>query len=291
VSFPTKIRNTKAVFTAFVNEIKVACVNSEASYDDVSPYIVGAICRTIEALIESFGSAKSNEIQARDYLNSFHALLLALFFFFTVHVTVPTSYQVARSSILAVRFFRKRLPEYSDEICEIIRSLVEGVTSNPSLHDGIMSDYVPVEVLNIILASSELPKEYQTNVRAIRASALKSRRIDYFTIVSLLFYFRQDDPEFVRTLEKKIVENILPTVTPARYSHDAHFMLDLIACPYVDIDVRGKILDTLVQDIGISPASNTQSLVKEIEANPWFVNWQEIDLLNHLRKKELSAVY
>lgn len=289
--YPSKIRDPKAAFVAFVNEMKVACVNSQASYDDVSPYIVGSICRTIESLIESFGAAKSKEVQARDYLNSFHTLLLALFFFFTVHVTVPTSYQVARSSILTVRFFKKRLPEFFDEICEIVRSLVEEVASNPSLHDAAMTDYVPVEVLNIILASSELPKEYQTNVRAIREAVIKNRRIDYFTVVSMLFYFRHDDPDFARRLEKKIVEDILPAVVPKSYSHDAHFLLDLIACPYIDIDVRELVLDKLMLDVGVTTSQSKQSLVQEIQANPWFVNWQEIDLLNHLRKKELSPVY
>ncbi len=74
-------------------------------------------------------------------------------------------------------------------------------------------------------------------------------------------------------------------------SHDAHFILDLIACPYVDLDVREKLLDALASDVGISLSSNAQDLVREIELNPWFVNWKQIDLLNHLRKKELSPVY
>jgi hypothetical protein len=291
VYFPSKIRNAKAVFVAFVNEMKVACVNAEASYDDISPYVVGAICKTIDSLIEASGLARPQDKHARDYFNCFHALLLALFYFFTVHVTVPTSYQVARSSILSVRFFRKKLPEYADEICEIIRSLVQDVTSNPALQNVTMSDYVPIEVLNIILASSELPREYQTNVRTIRERALKSDRIDYFTIVSLLFYFGHDDRDFVVRLQKKIVHEFLPKISPRRDSHDAHFILDLIACPYIDIDVREQLLLTLTQDLGVVALFSSKDIVQEMEANPWFVNWKQIDLLNHLRKKELSPVY
>jgi len=203
---PAPIRNAQAVFATFVNETKVACVNAGAGYEDVSAYVVGAICKTIEALIESCGSGRPQEQEARDYFRAFHALLLALFYFFTVHVTVRGSFQVARSSILSVRFFKRKLPKYVDEICEIIRLLVDEIASNPIFYKSAMSDYVPIEVLNVVLASTELPKEYQTNVRVIRDRALKSEKLDYFTIVSLLFSFRDDDPEFIVQIAGQAVE-------------------------------------------------------------------------------------
>lgn len=176
-SLPLKVRSPEAVFTAFVSEMKVSCISAGASYDEVASYVIGAMCRTIDSLIESSEKKRPQATKAKEYFDSFRTLLLALYYFFTVHVTVPSSYQVARASILSVRFFRKKIPKYADEICETIRSLVEDVTSNPSLQNVTMSDYVPIEVLNIILASSELPKEYQTNVRQVRERALSNESL------------------------------------------------------------------------------------------------------------------
>jgi hypothetical protein len=69
-------------------------------------------------------------------------------------------------------------------------------------------------------------------------------------------------------------------------------MLDLIACPYLTRVFRSSVLYRLFQGLGISSGTFfSHAVVGEIQNNPWFVNWKQIDLLNHLRKKELRAVY
>jgi len=68
-------------------------------------------------------------------------------------------------------------------------------------------------------------------------------------------------------------------------------LLDLIACPYLDFSVRQQLLLALTANLSAFGSFDSVGLVQEIQANPWFVNWAQIDLLNHLRKKELSAVY
>jgi hypothetical protein len=277
----------------FVNDMKVACTGAEAGYEDISPYIIGSISAAAENLIGTFKSAKgSKQIDRKSYLSAFDALLNSLYYFFTVHATVPSSYQVARATIVTIRFFREHLPEFSGSIHEIARRLIQGLTENPALQSLAMSAYVPIEILNVILASTELPENYRTNIFDIRKRILNDESIDYFSIVSLLFYYGSSDVSLLEEIEDRLTDDFLPKALPARNSHDAHLMLDLIACPYLTRDFRHAVLTELYKGLGISSGMYFSfAVIGEIEENPWFVNWKQIDLLNHLRKKELKAVY
>jgi hypothetical protein len=293
VCFPKKVRDPKSLVRTFVNDIKVACTNGEAGYEDVSPFIVGSISSTIEAFIASYSSAPSAvRRNAELYARAFDALLSSLYYFFVVHATVTSSYQVAKSTILAVRFFKDSLPDAADYINERVRLLVQDVIDNPSLLSVAMTECVPIEMLNIVLASTELPLEYRTNVFGISRRVLSDENIDYFSIVSLLFYFGSLDRDFTNGIEEKLRKQFLPKATPVRVSQDAHLLLDLIACPYLSKVFRRECAETLLKGLNLSVSRLYSNLfVKEIELYPWFIDWRQIDLLNHLRKKELRPVY
>jgi hypothetical protein len=292
-TIPGSIRNPQAFTRTLVNDMKVACTNADAGYEDISPYIIGSISTTIENLIGSFKSAKrSKHFSKPAYLGAFDALLNSLYYFFTVHATVSSSYQVARATIVSIRFFRDHLSEHSGAIHEIVRQLIQSLVQNPTLQNLAMSAYVPIEILNVILASSELPLNYRTNIFDIGKRILDDENIDYFSIVTLLFYYRDTDHTIRNEIEEKLIHDFLPKARQARNSHDAHFMLDLISCPYLTRDFRSAVLTQLYRGLGISVGPYFSFVVvAEIEKNPWFVNWKQIDLLNHLRKKELRPVY
>jgi hypothetical protein len=290
---PGPIRNSQALMRAFVNDMKVACTNADAGYEDISPFIIGSIGATVENLIGTFRSAKgSKQFDKRSYLGAFDALLKSLYYFFTVHATVPSSYQVARATIVTIRFFREHLTEFSGSIHEIVRRLIQDLTQNPAFQNLAMSSYVPIETLNVILASTELPENYRTNIADVRGRILKEGSVDYFSIVSMLFYSGSSDESLRDEVEERLVEDFLPRALPARNSHDAHFLLDLIACPYLTKNFRRLALEQLYKGLGISSGTYFSfAVIAEVEENPWFVNWKQIDLLNHLRKKELRPVY
>lgn len=292
MSVPKRIREPRSVVRTFANDIKVACTNGGAGYEDVSPYIIGSISSTMEMLVASFPSAPVEAKRDHElYAKVFDTLLSALFYFFTVHATVTSSYQVAKATILSVRFFKDNLPAAAEHVYERVRILIQDVTTNPSLLSVAMTECVPIEMLNIILASTALPANYRTNVQNIRRRVLEDEGVDYFSVVSLLFYFGSSDPEFIDEIEEKLAKEFLPSATPRRASLDAHLLLDLIACPYLSSGFRRACAQTLLRHLEIAGSHYSNALVAEIGNHPWFVNWKEIDLLNHLRKKELRAVY
>ncbi|MCP1774735.1 hypothetical protein ACVIU4_010065 [Bradyrhizobium barranii subsp. barranii] len=289
---PRKIREPESLVRTFVNDIKVACTNGGAGYEDVSPYIIGSISSTLEMLIAGFPSAPAEvRNDAELYAKAFDTLLSALFYFFTVHATVTASYQVAKATILTIRFFKDNLDDAADHIFERVRILIQEVVANPSLLSVAMTECVPIEMLNIILASTALPEAYKTNVQDIRRRVIDDENVDYFSVVSLLFYFGSSDLDFIAEVEGKLAKQFLPKATPRKVSHDAHFLLDLIACPSLSKQFRRECAHVLLKGLEISPSQYSNVLIAEIERFPWFVNWREIDLLNHLRKKELRAVY
>lgn len=49
-------------------------------------------------------------------------------------------------------------------------------------------------------------------------------------------------------------------------------------------------LNTKMQ-IDLSSIGNEDEQLSYIEGHPWFIKWENIDLLTLLEKKELSAVY
>lgn len=132
---------------------------------------------------------------------------------------------------------------------------------------------------------------YRIDFFTISDRVLQDENPDYFSIVSLLFYFGSSNKEFATRIEEKLRKQFLPRAMPKKVSHDAHLLLDLIACPHLSKAFKRECVGVLFSSLGISPGFLTGFLVREIEGSPWFVNWKEIDLLNHLRKKELRQVY
>jgi hypothetical protein len=69
---------------AFVNDVKAACTNADAGYEDVAPFIIGSISNTIDILVESFQTAtKSGQIDKIAYLGYISsAAVVALLFLY-----------------------------------------------------------------------------------------------------------------------------------------------------------------------------------------------------------------
>ncbi len=291
---PLRVRNVSAVVGSLVNDIKVACADSGSGYEQVSPYVVGSIANRVERLIESQATAGFEAEKARaHYLPALQVLVETLYFFLTVHMTVRASYQVAKTTILVLRFVRDKLTEASTAIQDTIRAQIEGIMRDPVLASVKMSAYVPVEILNIVLAASELSLPFAVDTRLVVDRVLKEDHIDYFSYVSLIFYHQANDADFTKRLESRLKHSFLPNAQPRQVSRDAHLMLDLITCPYLTGGFRISVLQKLHSELQlpIGTLQEQQALLLEMENNPWFVNWKQIDLLNHLRKKELSAIY
>jgi hypothetical protein len=291
---PTAIRNGSAVVRLFTQEIRLACAESNATYADVVPYLISSLTNLSSRLVNSHASSKKEAAKLRhNYLSVFEVLVRLSYFFFGLHPTVKASYQVAQTTILALKLFKRHFADMLPALEDTIRTQIQGIVDDPQHINPKMSGWVPVESWNIVLAGAALSEPFAINVDRLARRALKVGSIDYFSLVCLSFYYGGKDAGFTDRLERRIVDSLLPTAMPTKNAHDAHAMLDFVACPHIHQNLRVKLLEALQSALQLpagTPAEQS-ACIQEIEANPWFVNWAEIDLLSHLRKKELSAIY
>ena len=162
-------------------------------------------------------------------------------------------------------------------------------------------DVVPVELLNIIVVLGDLTND--TNIEFLVVEKFFPKRkggYRYFEIICGL-YIAKNNPDlhyFKVELINSASHLILEDDNLPYSSECIHLLLDVLSCPYVPkdskIDLLTKAWPALKKvDAGLINLDNSKatSIVNECETMDWFVNWDGINLLNLIQKKQLSAVY
>lgn len=153
---------------------------------------------------------------------------------------------------------------------------------------------VPLEVMNIVLALSELDADHLVDPEHLIKNIFPVPTGDYFTLISCLYYIKNAGRylDVKEAVQRRIVD-LVERADLLRDSQPAHLILDVLSCPYLPKVFRTDLLLKIAPKIGILVRSKSAAvaLVDEIQHRPWFVRWEKVDLLNMVRKKELSVVY
>lgn len=294
---PKRIFRTGAFVKSFISSIKSGCFEESVSYDMVANYVIASLAKRIDRLIQDFNSAIQIYPDARPfYLNVILVFLELVFFFYTVNPTVASSYNVSRAMILSARFIRDNFPEDFKTVASQTQEWVnEFIRSSSSLKRSSARSKVPIEILNVLIASFELGSDNFVTESWLLENIVDVEHLEYFSIVSCLYYVK-DRPAFsnLRTqIEQKITRMLVNCANVKRSAHDAYLTLDALSCPYLSTSLRRKILSDLRKVCSL-PNRDNASLdadLAEFTASPWFVQWNSLDMINMIRKKELSAVY
>ncbi|WP_417622588.1 antiviral reverse transcriptase Drt3b [Parasphingorhabdus sp.] len=294
---PANIYRTDSVRRTFLTQIKSTCTENKVGYDMVSNYVVASLSNLLENVLEGYTTIPTSERKEIDTYHKFIVLILdILFFFYTVNPTVSMSFSMSKSIVQSIRFTEKHDLDRSNFLIEILTKwtleLLRSIEKSPT---HLKTKKIPVEVINIVLALSESSKDAHISSDFLKKTILDTDNLDYFSTVSLLFFIRKQ-PKY-RALQNQIEENVrhyfLKIADVKKNSHDAHLFLDYIVCPYISLGNRERIVQLVNEQMGLPTKGRARRLaiVKELELNHWFVNWQRIDLLNMIKRKELSAVY
>ena len=111
----------------------------------------------------------------------------------------------------------------------------------------------------------------------------------------MLYYCKNEAPyadlkaDAIRTIDEKL-RDLKGVMQDAQM---AHLFLDALSCPFIPLKRRAKWLERLYKLKAIPPPMRSDILAYLAAApeEPWFVNWQESDLLRSLSKKRLKQVY
>ena len=76
-------------------------------------------------------------------------------------------------------------------------------------------------------------------------------------------------------------------------AEQACLFLDSVSCPYIDRKRRTRWIQRFYQASSAPRPTKQQTddFIEHSAKNFWFVNWNEVDLLNALERKELRQVY
>lgn len=297
VSIPKQIFRSFAVVRSLVDSIKSHCFDHSAGYGEVSNYVIAAVAERVSALIDGHSVLSQDQAPSDEqYVKGILVLLEVAYFFYIVDPTVPSSLRVAQCAIQAFDFFRKTFPErapfLSEQIVRWTFQFIKGLRGTRIYRDA---DCVPLEAINLLLVLGEVGRAEAVAQDAIREFCDDVDKMGYFEIVSYLFCIKSNSEydELRTRLVDRAIELIKGSQRVRLESQAAHLALDLLSCPFVSVNDRAKILNKVRTDSGLPPLSIADALgtVSEFEANCWFVNWQDTNLLRMIRKKELSSVY
>ncbi|MDI7774964.1 antiviral reverse transcriptase Drt3b [Asticcacaulis sp. EMRT-3] len=294
---PKKIFRSRSFEKSFLNALKSICAEQKVGYDAVSDYVISSVAKRIIQLTSDYDLIKKADRPEEDlYQAAFQILFDTLLFLYSVNPTVSSSYQVGRALIVLIRFVREKMPDSYPSIAGHVHSLIsQFIRQCVNIETATFQSKVPVEILNILLASRELGSPYLLEEEWLLNNVFDIEKMEYFSIVSCLYYVRGDSRyNQLRTdVEAAILKQLDSCKGVLKRAHDAHLCLDIITCPYVSLPTKLQLYRDLRMVLKL-PIKNDVTLatyLTDIAAQPWFVQWQTVDVLNMLKKKELSAVY
>lgn len=294
---PKRIMRADALMRSLVGSIKKTCAAHDTGYETMSDYVVSASSRRITELADSFASYGHERPNLHeDYIAATMLLLEVVYFFYTVNPTVRSSLFVARAAVTAAQLFREnfpdRLPHLSENIVRWTLDLARSIGRN-SRHNDLTA--IPIEVLNILIPMREIAASEPLVDELIAKLCEAQESFEYFEIISFLFLTggRVIHRPLIAALFMRARKLVNGGFGPRVDSQSAHLSLDILACPYLPLDKRGSWFNVLRSKCGLPqlPRADAQAAVLALQAHPWFVRWDRLDLLSLLRKKELSAVY
>lgn len=296
----TLVRSPQKLTASFAKSVKSVCALCQEGYGLASGYLSSLISRRILLLCEIDVQKYKSVCQAEEqnfiknpqyYLNLFTYLLRKLFFLFSVSPSVSSSIYASRSIIVAVRFFSHHYPEHTHSLKQsIFDGLMKAIHNVRDQLGGGPNNAAPIEVLNLIIAMSELAAPYditQEQLRELFAGSIKT--FDYFGVVTLIFYMK-DKPGYaqlradVDTLFRNFEWSESGISTRSR---ECHTFFDMITCPYIGVWTKIVVVR---RALGLN-RRDAVDLLKQHVGSRWFVNWHSADILTLLERKQLRAPY
>jgi hypothetical protein len=290
---PTKIFHPDRLIKNFIDSIKTVCSVESLPYDEVSSYIISSISNRIKWMI-NFGDLKVDEDSLIRLKDASLVLLEVIFFFYAVAPSVNASYKLCTSIILLSRFAERELGHYSSTVKQKIFELAtELLSGDISALQSEVDGFIFLEAINVLLAIRDLGDDY-----LLPASVMKSLFKDkssYYHLISCLFYIR-DKSEY-DDLRKDIISRVDKALTDlGDISIDAEkacLFMDVLACRFISNVRKAKWIRLFFKSAGepTPPPNEIESFCAEANTRYWFVNWDEVDLLSALEKKELRRGY
>jgi hypothetical protein len=298
---PKKIRHPNKLTQSFIASCREMCSVGASGYDEVAAYLIAVLVERVKG-IANVNGAQPLGLEASNYADAVGVILEVLFFLYSVSPAVSSSYRLSTAIVLINRLSQKCLGNYALVIKQAIYDLTEQLLSSENIVKMQVTGFVSLEAVNILLASSDLgdayllPETQVMNLFQRSGSANLATRYSYFEIVSCLFYIK-DYPQYERLREdilKDVKEYLNDLSDIQKNTEKTLLFLDILCCPYLELQLREKLLLRFYQQTQQGYAICPNDMVEFFAScgeQFWFVKWQKVDILNSLEKKQLRKVY
>jgi hypothetical protein len=293
---PKRIFSPWRLTKSYIDSIKTLCSHNDANYEEIASFLISIITERIKKIVNNDLSKESSESRL-EYLSAIKILLDVLFFFYSVSPSVSASYKLSTSLILSIRFTRKNLVEHTASLSQRIYDLTTTLLADECVKpdsEGV-GGFIRLESLNVVLAVRELGGNYLLPEAMIDELFVSEREMSYFTIASCLFYIKSDTQ--YSNLRSKVLSAITKKLSDLSdifsNSEKAYLLLDMLTCPFIQDTKKSDWLKALHALLGKTPptAAQRSSFLISSAQGHWQVNWNDVDLLNSLEKKELKQAY
>ncbi|RTS12268.1 antiviral reverse transcriptase Drt3b [Pseudomonas aeruginosa] len=296
---PRKLSNQKTLTLHFIDDIKAACSSDPDAYQLISSYVVGWLSNRVISATDENINRTNLEPKLQAFTNFYSFTIRAIFHFYSINPSHRSSVKLCTAVKLACMFYEKHMPYEVDNIKTLVYQLCKEFFTGSGHLGALATDRNAslLEAMNILALCKELGPQYFLPKEALHGIAKLSsdEHLNYFEIISLLYYIGEE-PFYIEA-KNKIQESIkhhLVYIDDIRVnSHKIHLVLDLLTCPYLDIELRKETASRLYELVHNSKPGKEKlkNLLTFFDENIWFVNWRSFDLLTALEKKELLSGY
>jgi hypothetical protein len=298
-SSPKELPNSKRLLINLVDDIKSACSDDPEAYDLVSGYLISWFSNKIISTTED-GIDKTFTTTASlvGYTYFYIFMIRCLFHFYNINPTHRGSVKICTAIKLACMFFEKHNPQELNLVKSTAYSLCKDFfCSSTYLTLAEKKGKVCLEALNILVLLRELGENYRLprEILSEVANFSSTTSLSYFEIIALLYYI--GDSNLYNPIKKRIIQSIKEKLNDLRdikeCSEKLHLLLDVLACPYLNEELRGGLIKRLYKQTHRKEPTEDQLnlLIKQFANSTWFVKWKDFDLITVLEKKELLSGY
>lgn len=279
--------------SSFSTDFKSILADCGVTYSDIMNYTLSIIEKKVSKILADYHDIGKTDNKSPQLVNALVSIIKLSFFIYSVSPRVNSTIKICRIMQKVIIFAKS--PEVCVEDQHIIFKCIFD-NSCSILEKNSISDTTPIETLYLLVLIRQLGKYYwldelvlikYLNVCKVNGLYLFKGDLDYFSIISILFYI--SNKKRYCPLKESLVKGIRIKYKGSSgdllsSSEFTHLTLDLITCPYIDNSFKAEIIEFYGVD---------KSYLKRISllSCSWFTKWSDFNFAKELDAKLSNDVY
>lgn len=294
-----RIRNHHELKRYFINNSKSICIDCGMDYSSVSAYLISSLSKRVITLIHNNSVVDLLKEDDREKVKKVKDVIFIMsdlmFFFFSVNPSVSASYKFSKTMVIISNYLEDLSEDYKNLFMTNLVYTAETLNFGDKENGLFVDGYISIEKINVILSTTFFGDNYLVNKQYFNG-ILPKKHLDYFSVISLLFYFRNrsEYKDLKNEIERRIKDVLCKEMNLLQSSENAHLFLDIMSCPFVSKKTRKEIYKKYLikfEDKLMRSDTEVENDLRQLLTTFWFVNWESLDLVKMIEKKELKESY